>query len=422
MPDSSNELIILQQLASALALGLLIGLERGWRKRKQSEGERIAGLRTYALISLLGGIFTLLAQQIGMLLLGFGFIGLVMVAIAAYYQRIREQDDIGITSVIAILLTFLLGALCTLGQVHIAAPAAVIITLLLSFKPALHRFLRKLERIELYAVLKMLLISVVILPVLPDRTFDPWKALNPYQIWWMVVLIAAISFVGYFAMKITGARRGMLITGVFGGLASSTAVTLHLSRLSHAQPGYTNATAAGILAACATMFPRMLIICFIFNPPLGRQLLFPVLLIAGLIYLFTFVFWRQSKTEKHAARQSTHPPLRNPFHLASALQFGLLLTLIMLLSQLMVNVFGDAGIYLLAAASGIADVDAITLSLTQMSLQHLPLEIAARAILLAAIVNSLIKTGMAFFIGQAQLGWRILAGLIAPIAVVLLIV
>jgi len=201
MSNSLNELVILQQLASALALGLLIGLERGWRKRKQSEGERVAGLRTYGLISLLGGIFALLAQQIDMLLLGFGFIGLVMVAIAAYYQRIREQDDIGITSVIAILLTFLLGALCTLGQAHIAAPAAVVIALLLSIKPVLHRFLRKLERIELYAVLKMLLISVVILPVLPDRTFDPWNALNPYQLWWMVVLIAAISFVGYFAIK-----------------------------------------------------------------------------------------------------------------------------------------------------------------------------------------------------------------------------
>ncbi len=421
MPDSLNELNelnILQQLASALALGLLIGLERGWHTRKQEEGERVAGLRTYGLISLLGGIWALLAQQIDMLLIGFGFIGLVLIAIAAYYQRIREQDDIGITSIITILLTFLLGALCTLGQAHIAAPVTVVITLLLSVKPVLHRFLRQLERIELYAVLKMLLISVVILPVLPNRTFDPWDALNPYQIWWMVVLIAAISFVGYFAMKITGTRQGVLITGIFGGLASSTAVTLHLSRLTHKHPGYTNATAAGILAACATMFPRMLVITFIFNPLLGRQLLLPVLLSAALIYLLAFVFWRQSKAD---TPQSSHPRLRNPFHIASALQFGLLLAMIMLLSRIMVHYFGDSGIYLLAGASGIADVDAITLSLTHMSLQQLPLDAAAYAILLAAVVNSIIKTGIAFFAGQVALGWRITVGLLAPLAIALLI-
>lgn len=421
MPDSLDKLIILQQLASALALGLLIGLERGWHLRKQSDGERVAGLRTYGLISLLGGIFALLAQQIEMLLLGFGFIGLVMVTIAAYYQRISELNDIGITSVIAILLTFLLGALCTLGLVHIAAPAAVVIALLLSIKPVLHRFLRKLEHIELYAVLKMLLISVVILPVLPNHTFDPWDALNPYQIWWMVVLIAAISFIGYFAIKMAGTRQGMLITGIFGGLASSTAVTLHLSRLTHEQPGYTNATAAGILAACATMFPRLLIITYIFNPLLGQQLLLPVLLIASLIYLLTFVFWYQSKTEKHPTQQSAQPPLRNPFQLTSALQFGLLLAMIMLLSRVMVNYFGDSGIYLLAATSGIADVDAISLSITQMSLQQLPLEIATRAILLAAIINSLVKTSIAFFAGSRQLGGRIIVGLMLPVAIALLI-
>jgi len=422
MYDSLNELGILQQLASALAVGLLIGLERGWHTRKQSDGERVAGLRTYGLVSLLGGIWALLAQQIGMLLLGFGFIGLVLVTIAAYYQRIRERDDIGITSVIAILLTFLLGALCTLDQTHIAAPAAVVIALLLSIKPVLHRFLRQLERIELYAVLKMLLISVVILPVLPNRSFDPWDALNPYQIWWMVVLIAAISFVGYFAVKIAGTRQGVLITGFFGGLASSTAVTLHLSRLSHAQPGYLNATTTGILAACATMFPRLLVITFIFNPRLGQQLLLPVLLIAVLVYLLAFVFWRLAKTEESQARPSAHPHLRNPFQLVHALQFGLLLALIMLLSRVMVYYFGDSGIYLLAAASGIADVDAISLSITYMSLEHLPLETASYAILLAAIVNSLVKTGIAFFAGNRPLGWRITIGLIVPLVIALLII
>ncbi len=412
MPDSPDSLLNLQRLGFALAVGLLIGLERGWRKREQAEGERVAGLRTYALISLLGGIWALLAVQIGMLLLGFGFLGLVLIGIAAYYQRIREQDDIGITSLIAMLLAFLLGALCGIGQTQVAAPAAVVVTLLLSVKPALHRFLRRLERSELYAVLKMLLISVVILPVLPDRPLGPWDALNPYQIWWMVVLIAGISFVGYFAMKIAGPRQGALITGLFGGLASSTAVSLHLSRLNREQPSWVDATAAGILAACATMFPRMTAIAWIFNPALGRQLLLPVVLITAGVYLAAGLFWQRSKT---ASARAPAPTLHNPFDLRSALQFGLLLSLILLLSQLMVQRFGDSGLYMLAAASGIADVDAITLSIARMDPQHLAANTAAAAILLAAVVNSLIKTGIAFFIGRRQLGWRILAGLIVPI-------
>ena len=155
------------------------------------------------------------------------------------------------------------------------------------------------------------------------------------------------------------------------------------------------------------------------HPLLGRQLLLPVLLSAALIYLLAFVFWRQSKTDDS---ESGQPHLRNPFHISSALQFGLFLVMIMLLSHLMVHYFGNSGIYVLAAASGIADVDAITLSLTHMSLQQLPLDTAAYAILLAAVVNSIIKTGIAFFAGHTALGWRITAGLLLPLALALLII
>ena len=413
------ELESLQQLAFALAVGLLIGLERGWRHREYSEGSRVAGLRTYALISLLGGIWALLAQNTNIILLGFGFLGLVMLSIAAYYYRVKEQDDVGITSVIASFLAFTLGALCTLGYTNIAAPSAVIITLLLNIKPSLHRFVQRLEQIELFATLKLLLISVVILPVLPNQTFDPWDALNPYQIWWMVVLIAAISFVGYFAVKLTGARHGALITGIFGGLASSTAVTLHLSRMAKEQPSHTNAIAAGILAACATMFPRVLIVVSIFNIALFQKLLLPMLVIGLCLYIFVFIYWKLP-----AAHPQQVPPssLKNPFSLSVALQFGLLLVLIMLLSRGMTSLFGDSGIYLLAAASGIADVDAITLSIANMDSTSLTIQAASYAILIAAVMNSVVKTGITLFIGSQKLGLRILFAMCSSIVVGLLLV
>lgn len=404
-----NELEAYQQLAFALGVGLLIGLERGWQRRDTTEGARVAGFRTYGLIGLLGGVCALLARETHIILLGLTFIGLVLVTIAAYYHRIKEQDDIGITSIIATLLTFVLGALCGMGHVQLAVPAAVVITALLSFKPVLHRFIQQIEREELYATMKLLLISVVILPVLPNQTYDPWDALNPYQIWWMVVLIAAISFVGYFAVKITGARQGALITGIFGGLASSTAVTLHLSRMGRAQPELSDATAAGILAACATMFPRLLIITVIFNPALFNQLLIPLLVISVIMYLAVIIFWQRSAQGKQPQSASIKTTLRNPFSLSVALKFGLLLAVIMLLSRFLTLSFGNIGIYVLAAASGIADVDAIALSITNMvsGLNNISLDTASKGILIAAFVNSMVKAGIALFIGQTPLGVRV---------------
>ncbi|MDH5573471.1 MAG: DUF4010 domain-containing protein [Gammaproteobacteria bacterium] len=414
-----SDLEILQQLASALAVGLLIGLERGWRHREILEGGRVAGLRTYALISLLGGIMALLALKTHIILLGFGFLGLSLVSIAAYYHRITQQDDVGITSVIASFLAFVLGSLCVMGYTNIAAPSAVIITLLLNIKPTLHRFIQKIEQVELFATLKLLLISVVILPVLPNKTFDPWNALNPYQIWWMVVLVAAISFVGYFAVKITGTRYGALITGVFGGLASSTAVTLHLSRMAKEQPSHTNVIAAGILAACATMFPRVLIIISVFNIALFQKLMMPMLMIGFCLYIFVFIYWKLP-----AAHPTQVPPssLKNPFSLSVALQFGLLLALIMFLSHGMTNLFGNSGIYLLAGASGIADVDAITLSIANMDSTTLTIQVGSYAVLIAAVMNSVVKTGISLFIGSQKLGLRIATAMFSSIVVGLLLV
>jgi uncharacterized membrane protein (DUF4010 family) len=406
----SDEQQILYQLGVALAIGLLVGVERGWKERKTEEGHRIAGVRTYGLIGLLGGGTAVLAQHLGVLVLGLAFLGLVGALTTVYVVNLEhDEEDLGITSLIAGLLTFVFGALAGMGQVIVAAASAVVTTLLLSYKPLLHHWVRALEADELRAAIKLLLISVVLLPVLPDQGYGPWQALNPYEIWWMVVLIALISFVGYFAIKIGGARRGVAFTGLFGGLAASTAVTLHFSRLSRREKAMPLTLSVGILLACGTMLPRMVLVASIVNRDLLAMLLVPAVVMALLVYMPAVFYWRaQSHTESKAVS-----PLNNPLELKTALGFGLLLALVMLLGKGLQNTFGEAGVLALAAASGVADVDAITLSLARMSLDDLLARIAVSGVVVAAGVNNLVKAGMATVIGGRRLGLRVGSPLVA---------
>ena len=188
-----TELENFKLLGIALAIGLLIGLERGWHSRDRVEGMRVAGLRTHGMISLLGGLSGILARQTDPFLMGFVFLGLTSALLIAHSKSVDKFEDFSITSTIASLVTFTLGALTIFGHITLASASAVIITSLLGFKPLLHGWLKKLKQQELNATLKLLLISVVMLPILPDQGYGPWTALNPYHIWWMLVLIAVIS-------------------------------------------------------------------------------------------------------------------------------------------------------------------------------------------------------------------------------------
>jgi uncharacterized membrane protein (DUF4010 family) len=390
-------------LGISLAIGLLIGMERGWHTRDLDEGMRVAGLRTYGLISVLGGLWGILAQQIDPLLMGFAFLGLTSVLLLAYSKSLKKFEDFSITGIIASLITFVLGALSAFGHIMLASASAVIITSLLGFKPLLHGWLKKLEQQELFATLKLLLISVVMLPILPDQGYGPWAAFNPYHIWWMVVLIAGISYLGYFAIKIVGNQHGPVLTGALGGLVSSTAVTLNLSKLSPQCPHMENALAAGILTACATMFARTLLLASIMNPAVFLALLPALLVMSIFTYLLAFLLWQNAR----GFRTSAEVSLENPFQLGMALKFGAFLVAIMLLSKLLKVYFGDMGTYFLAAASGLADVDPITLSLSQMSKEGLEVTVAARAILIAVSVNSGIKSIFSWVIGGRALGLRV---------------
>ena len=412
-----SELENFKLLGIALAIGLLIGLERGWRGRDLGEGMRVAGLRTHGMISLLGGLSGILAQQVDAFLMGFVFLGLTSVLLLAYSKSLDKFQDFSITGVIASLITFTLGALTVFGHITLASASAVVITALLGFKPLLHGWLKKLEQEELNATLKLLLISVVILPILPDQGYGPWGAFNPYHIWLMVVLIAGISYLGYFAIRIVGNQHGPVLTGALGGLVSSTAVTLNLSKLSKQQPGMENVLAAGILTACATMFARTLLLTSVINPDLSRALLPALLVMTFFTYFVAFLLWK-NRREFQGIDEIT---LENPFQLLMAMKFGAFLVVILLLSKILKVYFGDMGAYFLAATAGLADVDPITLSMAQMSKDGLEVSVAAKAILIAVSVNSGIKSIFSRVIGGWDLSFRVGGTLVGAVIAGLLI-
>lgn len=408
MNTVSSEYSLLISLATALAIGLLIGVERGWRSRDVEEGRRVAGVRTYALIGLLGGLTGILASHFDGYILGFGVLAIAAILIVAYVVTYRDLHDFGITSLVAGVLTFALGALASLDYIAVAASAGVATALVLGFKPELHHWLKIINRGELMAALKLLLISVVLLPVLPNRGYGPWAALNPYEIWWMVVMIAGISFAGYVAVKVAGASRGILFTGLFAGLASSTALTLHYSRLARQEERLTKILAAGVLIACGGMYLRVLLVAGVVNLGLLEDLAIPIVVMMVATSIPALMLIRRNVI----AEPASVTVLQNPLQLKSAFGFGVLLAVILVLSTGLKHLWGDAGVLALAALSGIADVDAITLSLSRMSTENFPTVVAATGIVIAAAVNSAAKGVLAGVIGGKAFGLRVAAPLV----------
>ena len=389
-------------LALALVVGLIIGLERGWKDRTVEEGKRIAGVRTFGLIGLLGGLWALLANTIGPVLFGFAFLAFAILMAISHYAEARDNKDYGVTTLVATLIAFALGALTITGERALAGSAAVITAVLLSAKPILHRWLERIEPDELNAALKLLLISVVVLPVLPNTGYGPFAALNPYEIWWLVVLLAALSFVAYAAIKIGGPERGIFVTALLGGLASSTAVSVHLARLS-ASFGPNSILAAGVLIASATMFVRVLAVLAIIDRGLSLALAVPFITMAGVLLAAAALALR-----KNDAQPIETVKLRNPVELSQAVKFAALLTGILVLSEAVRTSMGEAGIYALAVVAGLADVDAMTLSLARMTPQELPISAAVLACMIVTTVNTLTKGIMVRTIGGNKLGWEVL--------------
>lgn len=404
---------LFERLGLALAIGLLMGVERGWQAREVPHGGQIAGIRTFALIGLLGGVAGWFGQVMGPIALGAGFIALAAVVVASQVLRAGSgEQNVGVTTGVAELAAFAFGAMAAMGEGAAAAAGGVVATALLGAKDTLHGWLRNLERLELRAAIKLLLISVVLLPVLPNHGYGPEEVLNPYKLWLLVVMVAGISFIGYFAIKIAGPRIGSLLTSVFGGLASSTALTVSFARMGRTSPGMQPMLAAGVILANTTMYARLWLIIYLLNRGMGERLALPLgcMAVAGL--LSTWLLWRVREEEGKPGAMG----LSNPFELGMAVKFAALLAVVMLASKLLQSWGGSAGLYLLAAGAGLADVDAVALSMAQMGGRSVGLTVGATAVTIAAFVNTGVKAALVSGLCGGQMARRTMAAVAFMVA------
>ncbi len=401
------------RLGAALAIGFLIGFERGWRQRDDPEGTRTAGLRTFALIGLVGGIAGYFARTSGgtpgALVIAAGFLAVAALAVAMYFVASRSHGFIGATTEIATLVAYGLGALAGHGEVVLALAAAVVTVALLDTKASLHGLLQRIQQDELHSAIKLMLVSAVLLPILPDRGFGPGGVLNPYELWWIVVLVAGLSLAGHFARRFAGPGAGPVLTGLAGGLVSSTAVTVSAARLS-AHGSAAGPQTAAVGAAQTVMCLRIVVVAGVLNPGLVPLLLPALGAAAAAALLGAALLVRAAAHAK--ARDGDGPPPKAPDDLGTAIVFAAMLAGVMLAVHYARSWFGVSGFYATAALAGLVDVDAITV--TAATLDDTPAALAVAAILLAAGVNSLIKIAIAFALGPRAFGQRV-AVLIAAV-------
>ena len=392
---------LFRRLAVALAIGLLIGLERGWQTREDTDHQRTAGLRTYALAGLLGGICGVLSAVSSPIVLGAGLLAFTGALVSFSYLEATTERKFSVTGVVAGILTFALGAYAILGNETVAVAVAVVMAVLLALREPLHSWVRAVTWPEIRSVLVLLAMSFLLLPILPDRAVDPWQVLNPAEIWLLAILIAAISFAGYVAVRVLGERRGVAVAAVAGGLASSTATTLSFARLAREHPETSRLLAGGIMLAGVTMLVRIVVLAGLLKADLLKALLWPIVAAATVLLLSTMaLLWG-------IGSGSTAQPklkVKNPFDLGTVLWLAALIAAIMLVAKVVAGYVGAAGIYLLAAVSGIADVDALTLSMARLAGLQVATRDASIAILIAASVNTISKAAIASIVGGAQIG------------------
>jgi uncharacterized membrane protein (DUF4010 family) len=404
---------LLLRLGMALAIGFLIGLERGGKDRSEKEGQRTAGLRTFTLIALLGGLFGALTRDQNFLMLASGFV-VVSGSLAAFFWREGvSEDDFSATSLVAVMLTFMLGAFTVLGDPVVAAAAGVATAGLLATKVQLHGWLSRITWPEFRAGLILLAMTFIALPLLPHRAIDPYEAINPYELWLMTILIAAVSFAGYAAIRIVGSERGTVLAAAAGGLVASTAVTLTLARLARDNPTRVRLLGGSVILSGAIMLLRVLVVVAVIN--LAFALTLAPALVAGALAMLLLAFWLIRWAPQDRKKSGADIKLKNPFDLVEVLRFGLILTVIMLLAVAARHFFGEAGLVGLAAISGLADVDAITLSMAKTAGADATTG-PALAILTAVGVNTVAKTGYAAYVGGSRIGLIVMLGTVLGFA------
>lgn len=408
-----DTLELFQRLGLALAIGFLVGIERGWRERQEVEGGRTAGLRTFALSGLLGGIAALVGEALGGVVFAGVFLGFAGAVALFRWREAESEGDYGVTTVVAALLVFSLGAYALVGEMVVAAAAGVAAAVLLAFKSVLHEWLKRLTWPEIRSAAVLLAMTFVALPILPNRGIWRFDSLNPYEIWLMTVLIAAVSFAGYVATRLLGERGGVLATGVAGGLVASTAVTLDMARRSREDGADAALLAGGATLAGGVMFARVLAVAVVIDTSLLGALA-PALGAGAVTAAGIGLACLRRRPAPPEGGGST--PLRNPLDLPTVLRFGALLSLVFVLAEVLRTWFGPSSVIWLAAAAGLADVDAVTLSMARDAGGAIPAQTAVLAILVVAASNSLSKSAIAAISGTTAFAWRFAAAMGACLA------
>lgn len=416
------DVVAVRNFLLALAIGALVGIEREKHKTTEHPGT-FGGLRTFILIAQVGAVSAWLSIHLqSPWLFISAVLTLSLVVITAYVLENRQQPAaLGLTTEISAITVCLLGGAVMFGYAELAVALAILTSAILTFKQPLHGLVSKLDTSDLYAGSKLLLATFIILPLLPDHAIDPWLALNPYKLWLLVILISGLSLLGYIGIRLLGSARGTALAGLAGGLVSSTAVSMSMARQSKTEVDNDAADklASGILLAWLVMFVRVMVTVALVYLPLLAQIWLPFSLMA----LFTavlagFFYWRGNAQRQIKQRQDS---LSNPFSLWAASKFALLFALVLLAVKLTEHYAPAEGLYLVAALAGLTDVDAITLSMTELARQNNQLSLSAAALLVAVLSNTLVKGLLVMTLGSVLLRRKLMlaTGLILLVGIVI---
>src|SRR5262245_23167173 len=403
----------------ALAFGLLFGMQRE-RSHAASGQAGPAGARTFPIVALLGAASVLATGGTPSWLTAAAFLGVAGLTVVAYLRMTGdgEKKAIGLTTEMLLLLSFVLGAAAAAGMREAAAVVGAAALILVSTKQALHGLAGKLTDEDEKAFLKFVAVALLVLPFLPDKDIGPFDAVNPHDIGRMAVLVAGVSFAAYVAVKTVGADRGILVTGVLGGLVSSTATTAALARRSRESPELSARLASGAMAACAVLYPRVLVVVAFISPGFVARLAPLLAPIAGVTIAACFQGLFAAKPDA-----KTQVPLKNPFELKPAIVFALIYAVVVLITRAARAWLGDAGVYVVSAVAGLTDMDAISLTMARLFGSASDVTTLAKAVVIAAAANSCVKAGIAWTVGSRSYGRRVAVGLIgAAIAGVVTVV
>jgi len=392
-------------LGLAIAAGLLIGLEREQSAPSATGEAFLGGARTHPLVALAAGLAMLLSRQLGTVVVVAAFAALVVFLTVAYADSVRRGAERGFPSEAAFLVSFLLGALAlsdgilasTGRRVVAVLGTAVAATVLLSSRPVLQPLMRRVSRDDVVAALKFLIVAVIVVPLLPDRDFGPYHALNLRVIGWMLLLVTGVSFVGYGATRLLGADRGLGITGFVGGLVSSTAVTLAMSRRARDDRALERPAALAVVLASSIVFLRVEAVVALVNQALARVLALPMLAMAAAGLGASLLLHRRQGAP---VVRGAPVKLKNPVSLSAAFEFALLFAAVLVGSKAASAYLGPSGVYVTALAAGTTDMDAISLSMADLARGQVAPRVAATAVFLAGATNTVVKGGIALAIGR----------------------